>query len=90
MERVSVRTHGSVQVGGLEVVLMENLKGNAVSIGTELKEKKEIYALTLVVAEHKAFLSKQSLNTWPILWFTVSQISTQRLEPSAQTRLCSI
>jgi hypothetical protein len=50
-----------VEDGGYRMVLIDDIKGIAASIGAELKEKKGTYTLTLVVAERKAFLSKKKL-----------------------------
>ena len=44
-----------------KMALMDDIRGMAGSSGAELKEKKGVYTLTLVVAERKAFLSKKKL-----------------------------
>jgi hypothetical protein len=43
------------------MALIDDISGMTSSIGAELKEKKGVYTLTLVVAERKAFLSKKRL-----------------------------
>ena len=43
------------------MALIDDIKGMANSVGAELKEKKNVYTLRLVVAERKAFLSKKKL-----------------------------
>jgi len=43
------------------MALADDINGMAGSIGAELKEKKGVYTMTLVVAERKAFLSKKKL-----------------------------
>src|SRR5450759_3006542 len=43
------------------MALIDDIKGMAGTIGAELKEKKGIYTLRLVVAERKAFMSKKKL-----------------------------
>lgn len=43
------------------MALLEDIRGMAAQIGAELKEKKGVWTLRLVVAERKAFLSKKRL-----------------------------
>lgn len=43
------------------MALIDDIKGIANSVGAELKEKKNVYTLRLLVAERKAFLSKKKL-----------------------------
>jgi hypothetical protein len=40
---------------------MDDIRGFAASIGAELKEKKGVWTMRLVVAERKAFLSRKKL-----------------------------
>jgi len=43
------------------MALTDDIKGMAGTVGAELKEKKGVYTLRLVVAERKAFMSKKKL-----------------------------
>jgi hypothetical protein len=43
------------------MVLIDDIRGIAASIGAELREKNGVYTLTRVVAERSAFLSKKKL-----------------------------
>jgi len=43
------------------VALIDEIRAMAASIGAQLKEKKGVFTLSLVVAERKAFLSRRKL-----------------------------
>ena len=46
---------------GIMVALIDEIRAMAASIGAQLKEKKGVFTLSLVVAERKAFLSRRKL-----------------------------
>lgn len=57
------------------MALTDDIKGMAASVGAELKEKKGVYTLRLVVAERKAFMSKKKLEY--VARFTIDDAARQ-------------